>query len=226
VIPLHRHQLVRLTDDGWRVVCERPWDADGRACLEHWAERRLPLVVTRQAPGSEHPDQLSVGLAAPTCWQRRRIALSVERKHVAWFDEFPRAVELAPSLPTQRRAHWRRLCVSLSELGAPVRVYGSHGWQLVSELTYVHPRSDVDLWVAVGDAAHADDVAAVLERFGASTGPRLDGELLFPDGRACAWREWQAWRAGRCNAILTKTLTSVTLVRERAADAHAQAAPW
>jgi phosphoribosyl-dephospho-CoA transferase len=228
VIPLHRHQLVRLTDDGWRAVCERPWDADARACLAHWAARRLPLVVTRQAPSSEQPDDVSVGLAAPTCWQRRRMALSVERKHVAWFDEFPRADELAPSLPMRRRADWRRLCFSLSELGARTRVYGSHGWQLVSDLSYVHPRSDVDLWVAVADAAHADAVAAVLGAFDAVQGPRLDGELLFPDGRAFAWREWQAWRAGRCSSILTKTLTGATLVRARAtgtADADAKAAP-
>ena len=213
--PLHRHQLVRLNDDGWQAVCARSWDEDARACLAHWAERRLPLVVTRQRAGfsAGDADEVAVGLAAPLCWQRRRIALSVERRHVAWFDEFPLADELAPVLSPRRREAWRGLCVALSSLGATTRVYGSHAWQLISGLSYLHPGSDVDLWTTVSDAEHADAVAAVLAGSEDARAPRLDGELCFPDGRAFAWREWRAWRAGRCRAILGKTLTGASLVQ-------------
>ena len=163
-----------------------------------------------------------MGLAAHLGWQRRRIALSVERRHVAWFDEFPRADEFTPVLSPRRREAWRGLCVSLSSLGATTRVYGSHGWQLLSGLSCVHPGSDVDLWAAVSDAEHADAVAAVLACFDDPRAPRLDGELCFPDGRAFAWREWQAWRAGRCRAILGKTLNGASLVHAIDEDA----VPW
>lgn len=220
---LHRHQLVRLTDQGWHRARARPWDADVRACLAHWATRHLPLVVTRQPAGDS--DRLALGLAAPLCWQRRRIALCVDWRDVAWLDEFPHPEKLARTLPPRCRAPWQHLCEMLDILGAPTRVYGSHGWQLLSELDYVHPQSDIDLWVGVDGVRHADTVAAGLERFAAPDAHRLDGELVFPDGRAVAWREWRAWRAGRCRALLAKTLSGAALYEAPAAG-HTEEWPW
>ena len=211
--PLHRHQLVRLSDDGWRSVCERPWEPAVHACFAHWAAHRLPLVVTQQAAQVVAAGEISLGLAAPLFSQRRRIALAVERRHIAAFDEFPNIDEFALG------GAWRRLCVSLLSLGTTACVYGSHGWQRLSGLSYVHARSDVDLWTAVADAEHADAVAAVLAAFEDAQAPRLDGELLLPDGRAFAWREWLAWRAGRSRAILAKTLKGASLVWSNAGAA-------
>jgi len=231
--PLHRHQLVHLTAHGWlqAQAQAQATDAEARTCIAHWAARRLPLVVTRQArcDGPARVDQLAVGLAAPIAWQRRRIALTVARSGVAWFDEFPGLESLLPQCRGRSREGLRRLCLALSALKARARVYGSHGWQLVSGLSCVHTRSDIDLWIAVADAIHADAVVAVLQSFGHERLPRLDGELLFPDGRAVAWREWAAWRAGRCRTILTKTLTGTALMEARGmdvVDAGAAAVPW
>lgn len=204
--PVHRHQLVRLSDDGWRSVCERPWEPEVHACFAHWAAHRLPLVVTQQAAEVVAAGDIALGLAAPLRLQWRRMALRVERRHIAAFDEFPRVDEF------ELGSAWQRLCVSLASLGATSRVYGSHGWQRLSGLLYLHGNSDVDLWTAVADAEHADAVAAVLEAFDDAQAPRLDGELLLPDGRAFAWREWRAWRAGRSRAILAKTLNGASLV--------------
>jgi phosphoribosyl-dephospho-CoA transferase len=208
VTPLHRHQLVHLSDAGWQEVLARPWDETAGECLQHWAGARLPLVITRQMSvhGSMQEGDLAVGLAAPVCWQRRRIALSVRPADVAWFDEFPLADKLAPALPAAARPAWKQLCLSLAQAGATARVYGSHGWQLVSGLHCVRAGSDVDLWLAVPDAPQADAAVALLEAFGSERAPRLDGELVFPDGRAVAWREWQRWRAGRCRSVLAKSL--------------------
>ncbi|NRF70749.1 malonate decarboxylase holo-[acyl-carrier-protein] synthase [Aquincola sp. S2] len=229
--PLHRHQLVHLTAQGWHQVQAQATDAEARTCIAHWAARRLPLVVTRQlrCDGAAKPDELAVGLAAPIAWQRRRIGLTVARADVAWFDEFPRIESLLPELRGRGREEVRRLCVALSSLNARARVYGSHGWQLLSGLSYVHPRSDIDVWIAVADAGHADAVVVVLDAFGHERAPRLDGELLFPDGRAVSWREWRAWRAGRCSAILTKTLTGAALTQAPAAEAIGtgkETVPW
>lgn len=213
--PLHRHQLVRLSDAGWRRILDRPWDVPARACVAHWAARRLPLVVTQQRSELVVDGELALGLAAPLCWQRQRIALCVDHRHVAAFDEFPRVDELALG------SAWTRLCTALAALGATTRVYGSHGWQRLSGLAYVHARSDVDLWTSVGDDEHADAVSAALETFDSPHAPRLDGELLLPDGRAFAWREWRAWRAGRTRAILAKTSSGASLVGSSAAAATA-----
>jgi len=207
--PLHRHQLVQLGTEGWQCLAAQPWDEEAHACIDHWAAARLPLVVTRQCP--DDADTLALGLPAPLRWQRRRLALRVDWRHVAWFDEFPSAQDVGGLLPCSGRPAWRRLGATLAALDAGARVYGSHGWQQLSGLPYLHANSDIDLCVAVQDVRHADAVAAVLARFCPELPRRLDGELQFADGRAFSWREWQAWRAGRSRAILCKTLQAVSL---------------
>ena len=224
---LHRHQLVRLTHAGWRAALDRPVDDEAKACLVHWAAHDLPLVVTRQLPGASAGDAIAVGLAAPARWSRRRLALPVQRAHVAGFDAFPPVDALLPLLPDVTRSAWQGLCVALAALQAPTFVYGSHGWQVLSGLACVHARSDIDLGCRVADADQAEAVAARLQAFSAAGVPRLDGELLFPDGRAVAWREWLAWRAGQGRSLLVKTLGGASLVTawEACADPIAEVLP-
>ena len=207
VTSLQRHQLALLTDAGWQRVLAGGWDHEARDCLAHWAAQRLPLVVTRQRPQSD--DSVSLGLPAPGRWQRRRMALAVPRSDIARLDAFPLACRLSPLLPAPQRQAWRALCGGLSALGAPARVYGSHGWQLLTGLDHLHAGSDIDLSIAVGGPAQADAVAVLLQSW--SDGLRLDGELQFACGSAVAWREWLAWRAGRTPALLVKRLDGVAL---------------
>jgi phosphoribosyl-dephospho-CoA transferase len=212
VASLHRHQLVQLTGAGWRGVLDGPEDDDeARACIEHWAAQGLPLVVTRQSANAHERGALDVGLSAPSRWSRRRLSLQVPHAQVERFDEFPPIDALASATHAPHREALQGLCATLSGLGARSHVYGSHGWQLLTQLPCVHAHSDIDVWSAVSSAAHADAVASALHEC-PNGAPRLDGELLFPDGRAVAWREWQAWRAGRCRALMVKTLTGASLV--------------
>ena len=213
MVPLRRHRLAYLSALGWHEVLARAWDAQARACLAHWACERLPLVVTRQHPPGEGAEAapIALGLPAPLRWGRRRLALQVARESLVCFDEFPRAAEAGRLLPRPLRAAWRALDAGLGALHAGARVYGSHGWQLLSGLDHVHPGSDIDLWIAVDDAAHADAVARELQHFAGGQRVRLDGELVFPDGAAVAWREWHAWRGGRTRRLLVKRLDGATL---------------
>ena len=208
--PLHRHQIARLSDAGWRDVLNREWDAPARECLAHWAEHRLPLVVTRQ-DAHAGDDAIALGLPAPARWGRRRLALRVARSDVLYFDEFDLADRALNLLPASTRPAWHDLCCRLKAAGANARVYGSYGWQLLSGLAYVRAGSDVDLWLSASDADQADALAACLQAF-SDRHPRLDGELMFDDGAAVAWREWLAWRAGRVKALLVKTIDASTLV--------------
>ena len=211
MMPLHRHQVARLGDAGWREVLDREWDAQARECLVHWAAQRLPLVVTRQGAHAG-ADAIALGLSAPARWGRRRLALSVARSDVLYFDEFEIAEKALNLLPASARPAWRNLCCDLRRAGANARVYGSYGWQLLSGLAYVRAGSDVDLWLSVSDAVQADAVAACLESF-PDLHVRIDGELMFGDGAAVAWREWLAWRAGRAKALLVKRIEGSALVR-------------
>ena len=209
--PLHRHQIAWLSDAGWQQVLAHTWDATAQDCLQHWARQRLPLVVTRQT-ASEMPHTIALGLPAPVRWDKRRIALAVPRSAVLYFDAFPLACEVQCLLPLPARTAWRGLCEQLSACHAAARVYGSYGWQRLTGLDHVHGDSDIDLCIAVSHASQADAVAALLQDW-AVPRVRLDGELVFGDGAAVAWREWAAWRAGRSSAVLVKRLCGATLER-------------
>jgi phosphoribosyl-dephospho-CoA transferase len=266
--PLRRHQLAHLSAAGWSEVLSRRWDATARECLHHWAQRRLPLVVTR---GMDHPrsafgglagrarpgtvwplarheqsagtvrvrarppqggdtggpakpdprcllgcvgscdgDIVALGLPAPQAWARRRIALQVPCDTIAWLDEFPRAADVLRLLPAHARRPVHELLEGLASLGVQARVYGSHGWQLISGQRYLHADSDLDLWLTVQDPLQADAAAHRLQSMSLAR-PRLDGELVFVDGAAVAWREWATWRAGRTRGLLVKRLSGATI---------------
>lgn len=205
--PLRRHQLVHLSPDGWHQVLAREWDDEARACLNHWAAQALPLVVTRQpAPVDAIPTRaIAVGLPAPACWNRRRLALQVAPQDISWFGEFPRLDKLLATQPGSARPALQALCCQLADHGLAANVYGSAGWQAMTGLRYLHAASDLDLWIGT-ETAEAADLATVALQQHAPAALRLDGELMFPDGRAVAWREWAMWRDGQCAAVLVKGL--------------------
>jgi len=201
--PLHRHQIAWLSRAGWQLLLADAWDSVARDCLLHWAGHSLPVVVTRQP--EDDGETVALGLCAPRRWQRRRLALRVPLADVLYFDEFPRLDQVLGQLPASARAAARRLAAQLQACGVTARVYGSHGWQHLTGLDHLRDGSDLDLWVAVDDAAQADAVTAALGEFTAPT-LRLDGELVFDGTAAVAWREWQAWREGRTRTLLVKRL--------------------
>ncbi|EHR71523.1 malonate decarboxylase holo-(acyl-carrier-protein) synthase [Burkholderiales bacterium JOSHI_001] len=210
--PLHRHQLAHLSAAGWQAILAMPWDDEASACLAHWAAHALPLVVSRQpAPRLQPQALVALGLAAPLAWQRRRLALRASPAQIAWFTEFPTLAQVMPQIARTDLPSLRKLQTALHRLGVRARVYGSAGWQHLTGLDYVHQRSDLDLWIAVDDDAQADQVATLLQACRARM--RIDGELVFPHGGAVAWREWAAWREGRCQGLLVKHLHGAALAQ-------------
>ena len=207
---LRRHQLARLSEAGWATLLAEPWDHQAHDCLTHWATHRLPVVVTRQPRDAAADGWIALGLPAPQRWDRRRLALQVSRAELLCLDEFPSLAEVQPLLPASAQRPMRELMDQLHACDAAARVFGSHGWQAISGLDHLRPGSDLDLSVAVHGAGHADAAAHVLQSFDAAR-PRLDGELVFNDGAAVAWREWIEWRAGRARAVMVKRLHGVTL---------------
>lgn len=203
---LERHRLVWLSNAGWQALLLQAPDAASARCLAHWAREHLPLVVTRQR--SDTP-RLALGLAMPAQWGRRKLALEIEGGHLLYTGAFPAAADITQLLVPGARAGWRALCAELAGLGVAPRVHGSHGWQKLTGLRYLRPGSDIDLHIAVDSEALADRVATLLQVD--AGGPRIDGELLFPDGGAIAWREWLQLRAGRVREVLVKRLDRVAL---------------
>lgn len=207
--PLRRHQLAYLTVSGWADALDRPWDTCAAEILRGWSQRGLPVVVSRQPEGLPQ-NHAAFGLPAPLKFGRRRIALQLPLHAIAWLDEFPRAAAVVRLLRRHRRERAQSLLEGLDRVGTPARVYGSHGWQLLTGEAYLHADSDLDLWMSVENCAQADAVAAILQACRAES-PRVDGELVFPGGNAVAWREWVEWRAGRTRGLLVKSLTQASI---------------
>ena len=204
-----RNQLVWLDPAAWAQIELREWDEQAQAILAHWRTQRLPLVVCRQRPQTSK-DQVCVGLPAPQQWSRRRLALNLDLNGLAARDHFPTLLQVAQANQWGRAA--RSLSDSLSDLGLQARVYGSHGWQWLTGLTYVHDASDLDLSVSVHSLAQATAVVKRLAR--TSFHCRIDGEIVFPQGQAIAWRELRELLLGNTVQVLVKdshTLRLATL---------------
>lgn len=211
---LHRHQLVRPTPAAWDRLRANARDPVERECLTLWSSRGLPLVVTQQRCGAgcgagsdigSDPESIAAGLSAPLRWESRRIGVSLARREVLFFDEFPAARALAKLLPSPARPAWDALCRAAQAGGVQPRVYGSYGWQAMTGMAHVRADSDIDLWAGVTSAEQADATAALLAH-AEIAGLRLDGELVFDGDSAVSWREWLTWRSGGTRSILVKSL--------------------
>ena len=205
---LARNQLVWLTDAAWAQLQTQPWDAEAQAVLAHWRAQQLPLVVCRQRTELA-AQQLGVGLPAPLQWSRRRLALTVAVAQITASGPFPTLAKVVEA--SARSAPARALVAALAALGVNATVYGSHGWQELTGLAYVHASSDLDLRVALPSLALAPPVLALL---GAAQLPqRLDGEVALPDGSAVAWRELQQFASGQVAQVLFKDRQRAWLAR-------------
>lgn len=246
---LQRHDLVGLSLAGWDLARTQLAAAGAPPevmdCLDHWSQHALPLVVARQpcrpVPGpanAQAEPEVALGLAAPWCWQRRRIALRVPAHLLQPTAPWPQLKQVAAGLAAQQPSPGAplinplvaqlaaELADQLQQLGCTATVFGAHGWQWRTGLAYLHAESDIDLLLPVNSAEHADAVAGALAQAQARTAlPRLDGELLLPGGRAFSWREWQAWRQGRQRQALCKTLQAAVLVTAWDAEFPAACAP-
>ena len=203
---LRRNQLVWLHAQAWSQVQDHAWDAEAQIILAHWQRNKLPLVVCRQRIDVE-PDRLCLGLPAPRQWSRRRLALTVELNQVAAIGAFPTLQQVAQAMHCELAA--LELDGKLTQLGVTPRVYGSHGWQWLTQMPYVHEASDLDVTLNVPDFQTACRVTALLAA--AELGPRLDGEIAFPGGQAAAWRELQRLLAGHTAQVLLKDRQSIRL---------------
>ncbi len=203
---LARNQLVWLKPAAWVQIESGDWDSEALEILAHWHLHDLPLVVCRQRPGT-HPEQTCLGLPAPQKWSRRRLALTVREDQLLARAELPTLAQVA------QFNQWGAAALDLAEahatVGACVYAYGSHGWQWLTGLAYVHAASDLDLHVAV----HSFDVASQAIELLAST-PfhcRIDGEIVFPHGQAIAWRELYHLVQGKTSQVLVKDRYAVRL---------------
>jgi phosphoribosyl-dephospho-CoA transferase len=177
-----------------------------------WADSGWPVIVRRRAE-AEDPGLAPVGVPLPPAAGKHRVALL-----------FPPGGVLLRSSPPSLRAvasvacsGWQSTIASLLDLGESVGVepsaFGSLLWQHQTALTYLSPRSDLDvLWPVTTDFDVLPLVSSIAE-VQRDTQLRIDGEVVFPDGSAVNWRElWNEHRTGGRAGVLAKTMEGVRLL--------------
>jgi phosphoribosyl-dephospho-CoA transferase len=168
----------------------------------------------RRSDLDQAPGQVALGLALPPRAEdgrKIRIPCRVAAQEVRRC-EAPLPLPLAQALGALPRwdAGLAALASGAANQGIDLRVYGSLALQVLTGQEYLTATSDIDLLVHPRDAAELDAALALL-RTHAAVLP-LDGEIVFPGGRAVAWKEWLAARAGAPGSrVLVKEMARVSL---------------
>ena len=123
---------------------------------------------------------------------KRRVALSIAPEWIARTAPPPLLADVIPRLPETRRAALKQLDQRADALGLALRVYGSIAWAALTGRPYLTPGSDVDLLLQPTTAKQLASAITMLATWEAESGVRADGEILFGDDDAVAWREWMA----------------------------------
>jgi phosphoribosyl-dephospho-CoA transferase len=183
--------------------CDDPAALD---MLIDWT-RQGRALVGRGALPQDTPGWIPLGLARREAGRRQRLALCVPASAVLRVEEPLSLAEVAPGLPPAMRGTALQLVRQASEIGVPLRVYGSAFWQHASGEPCLHDRSDLDLLAQPASADAARRWLAALAQTQAASTVRLDGEVELPSGEAVAWREL----AGSTSQVLVKSDTGPRL---------------
>ncbi|UOD29052.1 malonate decarboxylase holo-[acyl-carrier-protein] synthase [Massilia violaceinigra] len=200
-----RHDQAWLNGAGWAAALAGAAPAHAQA-LEQWRAHDWPLIITRRTPDAL-PDALCLGLALPPdAGGKLRIAVQVNQNTVARVENALPLHAAAAAAP----ARWAGpLAALLADAGRiTLRAYGSLALQAVTGLTYLTESSDIDLLFKPASVHELDAGMRLLQTHAAHL--PLDGEIVFPDGAAVAWKEWRDAAAG--TRVLVKDAGSVRLI--------------
>ena len=208
-LPYRRHDLLGVVPDVWASALAHCPSLADLPLVGSWADRGWPVIVRRRAEADD-PALVPVGLPLPPAAGKRRIALLLP----------PDGVLQRSSPPLLRTAArvadpgWRSTIASLLALGARAGVepsaFGSLLWQHQTGLTYLSPRSDLDVLWPVPPSLDVLSLAFGIAEVQRDAPLRIDGEVVFSDGSAVNWRElWMAYRAADRASVLAKTMEGV-----------------
>ncbi|HWW05285.1 malonate decarboxylase holo-[acyl-carrier-protein] synthase [Collimonas sp.] len=207
---LARHNLVWLSADGWQRAAAS-MAADYRAVLERWQLNAWPAVMRRREADTP-PDQLCLGLALPpdANGDKTRIPFKAQLADIQRITD-PLTLRLAlMHAPPGWSPALHAFAGDCLHSGIALRIYGSWAWQILTQQDYVRSASDIDLLFAPRTVAEFNCGVGLLAQY--ATQLPLDGEIVFADGQAVAWKEClQALQAGSQQRVLVKSGDAVKL---------------
>lgn len=161
----------------------------GSEVLERWIPDGRPLVVRRPCLGP-NGDTVHLGIALPPSLGKQRIAVEVPRSSVQRLLEPPSWEDCGAHVSPSAHRAVRELEAAAAAAGVTLRTFGSHAWQFLTKLPYVHPDSDLDLILPVDTAAVWDGLRPRLEALSWPSAPRMDLEVIVKGDASFQWREF------------------------------------
>jgi phosphoribosyl-dephospho-CoA transferase len=209
---LRRHHLVWVAPDHHPALAGAVTDPALREAVAALLAAGSPLVVRRQPPldgaSSASSPTLALGMPLPPAQGRQRLAFAVPATAIVRGSPPPRLADAIPNLRTAWRAPLTDLACEAQAAGIELRLFGSAAWEALTGRPYLTENSDIDLIWRPVDADEIDAGIALLLAWESDSGLSADGEILFGDDAAVAWREWARIAEAREGAqrVLVKTL--------------------
>ena len=174
-----------------------------------------PLVIGRQPrSGADYsaPMFIAAGLPLPPALGKHRLAFRIPRHAIERTAPPLKLADVIPCLPGRWREPLRMLLRGAESIRIEFTVYGSAAWAALTGETYLTPQSDIDLLWRPKSADQLAAGIALLAEWEAISGLRADGEILFGDDAAVAWREWNAAASpGPPPRVLVKVIAGARL---------------
>jgi len=190
---MRRHQLVFAHRAAWDSLVQSRDDLAGDSLVRDWVRNGWPLIMRRRLPGEI--DGLSLGLPLPPSAGKRRIAVRLHHEEIASTRPLPELTEVLRGAPVQWRPFLGELAGIARTYGVRAGVFGSLGWQWLTGLNYLGPRSDVDIAWSLPSRDRIDQLLEDLAELDSRSPVRLDGEFVREDGAGVNWRELRAGTA-------------------------------
>jgi phosphoribosyl-dephospho-CoA transferase len=182
----NRHMLVQcLPLSGGAAAVANSEDAN---LVHDWIAADRPFI-TRMRCQEDAVGHIPLGLPLPLANAKRRIALTIEPSLMKSIRPPPLLQDAVGALPLEFRTRVVKLSAELSSEADSVCVFGSLAWQFLTTKLYLHPKSDIDVIVAVSTIDQLYPVLQLLRDSDLTPGPRIDGEISTPRGDAVSWRE-------------------------------------
>jgi phosphoribosyl-dephospho-CoA transferase len=208
---LRRHWLVWVAKEFHAQLALQVADAKLRTNAAEFLAAGWPLVVCTQqdeasAQGSRNAS-LAAGMPLPPHQGKLRLRFLLPKDSIARVAPPLLLPEAILALPERWRTPLWRLLEQAQAIDLELRVFGSAAWESLTRMPYLTPRSDIDLLWQPHEATQIESVLAMLTHWEAQSGLAADGEILFGDDAAVAWREWQqAGQYSGANRVLVKSL--------------------
>jgi phosphoribosyl-dephospho-CoA transferase len=210
--PISRHDFVWVNRHSQSDIAERIADPDLGGIVRKWLAAARPLIIRQQTEGGPATaNRAAAGLPLPPSEGKRRIALTLRLREINRIAHPPLLAAAIPCLPVQWRPPLSKLCRAGERLGIDLRVVGAVAWQALTSLPYLTSTSDVDLLWRPCDRLQLERGVALLQRWELTNGLQTDGEIVFGDDLAVAWREWL--RRDRHRSVLGKQTSGASLRR-------------